>query len=160
MKTKINWNKILDEIQGMANVDKLRKELKGISAEIRNFDLHLKLNPATQKRLKDLEKRYENLMGSISKAQRQVDLEINRAYKQVQSAKTDLMKSLNKVKKKAKKHKKKIKKVSTKLKKKAKKTSKKAATKTKKTTKKVAKKTTRKTTKKKTAKKATRKKTS
>ena len=92
MTTQVNWQKIRNEFQRLADVDKLKAEVQRIGTEIRKFDYHSVLSPAAQAKVKTFEKRYSVLMRTIHQAQRQMDREFNRVLRQIKVHRTDLTK--------------------------------------------------------------------
>lgn len=100
MTSQVNWQKIRNELQRLADVDSLKSEVHRIGAEIRNFDFHSVLTPNAQDKVKNFEKRYTELMRTIHQAQRQVDREINRILRQIKTHGTDVTKVVNEQKEK------------------------------------------------------------
>lgn len=139
----INWEKIKAEIQKLTDVDYLSTELNRIANELKKFDVNAYLSPTAKTRLKDLEKRYSELLKGISKQQRQFDREFNKVVRSLKTHKTDIEKKLKVVQAKAKTQKAKVESVGEELKKKVAETvAAKAPSKKKVTKKKVTKKTT------------------
>ena len=58
----MNWEKIKAEVTKFADVEYLRKELHKISQDIGRFNLKSYLAPSTQKKIKSLEDRYNNML--------------------------------------------------------------------------------------------------
>jgi hypothetical protein len=94
MTGQMNWQKIRNEINRLTDVDKLKDEVHRIGTEIRKFDFHTVLSPSAQQKMKKFEKRYSHLMRSISKAQRQMDREINRVLRQIKVHRADVDKAV------------------------------------------------------------------
>lgn len=132
MAEKINWNKIKKELSQIKDLDSLKQELNKLSKEIKSFDVNAYLSPSAVNRLKNLEKRYNYLLKTIQKVQKQIDSEIDKAMSQVKKARTDFEKSidglLNMAKEQGQRLTKKSKAVKKKTKSVAKKTTKKKAT--------------------------------
>ena len=99
MNTQVNWKKIRDEFQRLADVDKLKKEVTRIGKDLRKFDFHTVLSPAAQAKVKKFERRYSDLMRTIHQAQRQMDREFNRVLRQINVHRTDVTKVVNEQKK-------------------------------------------------------------
>ncbi len=100
MTTQVNWKKIRSEFNRLADVDTLKSEVQRVGAEIRNFDFHTVLSPAAQQKVKTFEKRYSNLMRTISQAQRQVDREFNRILREIKTRRKDVNKAVTQQKSK------------------------------------------------------------
>ena len=90
MTTQVNWKKIRNELQRLADVDKLKSEVQRIGTEIRKFDFHTVLSPSAQTKVKNFEKRYAELMRTIHQAQRQMDREFNRILRQIKAHRSDV----------------------------------------------------------------------
>lgn len=85
MAKAIDWNKIRNELNKMANLDKITAELKKVKAELSHGDFHSILTPSALARVKKVEKKYSQLVKSAHKAQLQIDREVNRILRQVKS---------------------------------------------------------------------------
>ena len=85
MAKTIDWNKIKNELNKMANLEKITAELKKIRAELSHGDFHSILTPSALARVKKVEKRYSDLVKSAHKAQSQIDREVSRIMRQVKS---------------------------------------------------------------------------
>lgn len=85
MAKAIDWNKIRNELNKMANLDKITAELKKVRAEFSHGDFHSILSPSAIARVKKVEKKYSELVKSAHKAQLQIDREVNRIMRQVKS---------------------------------------------------------------------------
>ena len=92
MNTQVNWKKIRNEFQRLADVEKLKSEVHRIGTEIRKFDFHTVLSPAAATKVKNFEKRYADLMRTIHQAQRQMDREFNRILRQIKVHRSDVSK--------------------------------------------------------------------
>lgn len=66
------------DLAKLADVDYMKKELNRITAEIKKFDVHLKLSPQAKKRLKMLEKRFHQLKVRMLALQKHVDTEVDK----------------------------------------------------------------------------------
>jgi len=114
---QINWSKVLQELNKLADVDKIKREVKKVGIELRKFDINAHLSPSAKARLKNVEQSYQKLSRSIHKTQRQVDREFNRVLRNLKKHRSQAEKSLLTFKKTANSHKKKLEKVSMDLKK-------------------------------------------
>lgn len=85
MAKAIDWNKIRNELNKMANLDKITSELKKVRAELSHGDFHSILTPSALARVKRVEKKYSDLVKRAHKAQLQIDREVNRIMRQVKS---------------------------------------------------------------------------
>jgi hypothetical protein len=92
MNAQVNWKKIRNEFQRLADVDKLKSEVTRIGSEIRKFDFHKVLSPAAATKVKNFEKRYSELMKTIHQAQRQMDREFSRILRQIKVHRSDVNK--------------------------------------------------------------------
>ena len=121
-----NWRDRLEDLLKAKNLDELKSEFKRIGGdlqtEIQNFDLNEHLSPAAKSKVKDLEKRYNEVLKSIHKAQKQFDREFSKALKVMKSTQKDAEKKLDGIKKKVAAQKKQITKVTGKMKNTVKKT--------------------------------------
>lgn len=128
---KTDLNSLKKELGRLTDVDYLKKELNRIAGEIKKFDVHISLTPQAKETLNQLEKRFRELLNSLSDLQKQVDTNLVKFRKIVVKTQTEASKKfrvsmgLNK-KKATSKKKAASKKTSGKT---AKKTSKKAASK-------------------------------
>ena len=95
MNPQVNWQKIRDEFQRLTDVEQLKSEVHRIGHELRKFDLQKVLSPAAQDRVKHFEKRYAELVRTLTKAQTQVDREFNRLMKQIKDHRSDVTKVMN-----------------------------------------------------------------
>ena len=92
MNTQVNWKKIRNELQRLADVEQLKGEVARIGSEIRKFDFHSVLSPSAAQKVKTFEKRYTVLMRTIHQAQRQMDREFNRILRQIKTHRSDVTK--------------------------------------------------------------------
>ncbi len=92
MNTQVNWQKIREEFNRLADVEALKAEVQRIGTEIRNFDYHTVLTPTAKQKVKAFEKRYATLMRTISQGQRQMDREFNRILREIKVRRTDVNK--------------------------------------------------------------------
>lgn len=95
MNPQVNWQKIRDEFQRLTDVEQLKTEVHRIGSELRKFDLQSVLSPAAQEKVKHFEKRYAELVRTLTKAQTQVDREFNRLMKQIKDHRADVTKVMN-----------------------------------------------------------------
>lgn len=100
MNTQVNWKKIRNEFQRLADVDQLKSEVQRIGGELRKFDLNTVLSPKAQARVKVFEKRYAELMRTLQTAQRQMDREVNRILRQIKVHRADVNSVVNQQKNK------------------------------------------------------------
>ena len=140
----INLDRILKELSRFSNINTLRREIRKITGELRV--LQKAGTEQAKETIKQLEKRYAELITQFTRVQKQLDAEVGKAVDTIEKTRSDVEKAIDVYKKKASDHRDRLaKKFKTKPKAKAKKS--KAAAKT----------TTRKATKKATAKSATKK---
>ena len=66
------------DLAKLTDVEFLKKELARIADEIKGFDVHLRLSPQANRRLKTLEKRFHELKLRLTAMQKQVDSEVNK----------------------------------------------------------------------------------
>lgn len=99
-----NWRERLEELLKAKNLDDLKSEFRKIGgevqAEIQSFDLNAHLSPTAKARMKQLEKRYNEVLKTVQKAQKQFDREYNTAIKTMRTAQKDAEKRLEQMKKK------------------------------------------------------------
>lgn len=100
MATQVNWKKIRQEFNRLADVDKLKTEVQRIGTEIRGFNFQSVLSPSAQTKVKKFEKRYSELMKTIHTAQRQMDREFNKVLSQIKGHRVDVNKAVNQQKEK------------------------------------------------------------
>lgn len=100
MNTQVNWQRIRNEFQRLTDVETLKDEVQRIGTEIRRFDLQSVLSPAAQTKVKQLEKRYSELLRTIHQAQRQMDREFNRILRNIKVHRSDVSKIVNQQKNK------------------------------------------------------------
>lgn len=114
------WVHRFEELLKVKNLDDLKGELTKLAGdlqgEIQSFDLNAHLSPSAKARLRELEGRYNQVMRSVSKAQKEFDREFNRSIRVLKSTRDDAAKQLNLIKSKITKHRSTIVKASTKLK--------------------------------------------
>lgn len=70
---KTDLNSLKKELGRLTDVNYLKKELNRIAAEVKNFDVHPYLTPQARTRLERLEKRFRELLKSLTVLQKQVD---------------------------------------------------------------------------------------
>lgn len=100
MTSQVNWQKIRNEFQRLTDIDELKSEVQRIRNELAKFDFQSVLSPAATAKVKAFEKRYTVLMRTISKAQRQVDREVNRIMRQIKVHRNDVSKVMTEQKSK------------------------------------------------------------
>lgn len=83
----LDWTKIKKEINRLSDLEVLKTEIQKVREEVKNFDYQGFLSPSAQQRVKDFEKRYNKLMKTVGSAQRQIDREFNKLFRQVQKHK-------------------------------------------------------------------------
>lgn len=91
----LNWNQIHKDIREYADLEKLKKELLRLKAEIRSLNLRAFLSPAAEKRLKDLERRYADVLRTVHRAQRQLDREVARFMRKFKSTRVQAEKKID-----------------------------------------------------------------
>ena len=91
----LNWNQIHKDIRKYADLEKLKKELEWLKAEIRNLNLRAFLSPAAEKRLKDLEKKYAEVLRTVHRAQRQLDREVARFMRKFKTTRVEAEKKFD-----------------------------------------------------------------
>ena len=101
MAPQVNWQKIMQEVSKLSDVDHLKTEVKRISQELRKFDINEYLSPTAKRRLKVVEQRYQNISKTINRTQRQVDREVNRMIRNLKARRAVAEKTLKTVKAKA-----------------------------------------------------------
>jgi hypothetical protein len=110
-----HWKDRLENLLKSKNFDELKSELGKIAGEvqteIQNFDLNAHLSPSAKKKVKELEKRYNEVLRNIQKAQKQFDREFNKTLRTFKKTRTDAEKRLGLIKKKVGQHKAKLAKV-------------------------------------------------
>lgn len=99
-----NWRERLEELLKAKNLDDLKSELSKIGSELQNeihsFDINAHLSPEAKSKVKQLEKRYNEVLKSIHKAQKQFDREFNKTLRTLKSTQKDAEKRLSTIKKK------------------------------------------------------------
>jgi hypothetical protein len=102
------WVARLEEILQVKNVDELKSELTKLAGEvqteIQNFDIKEHLSPEAKSRLKSLEKRYNEVVRAVHKAQKEFDREFNKSLRTLKSTRQEAEKQLNAIKNKITKH--------------------------------------------------------
>ncbi len=76
------------------NVKYLVSELNKATKELKKFEVAKTIETTASKKLSDLDSRYKNIKSQINKIQKQVDLEMSRAYTTVKTAQKEASKSL------------------------------------------------------------------
>lgn len=116
-----NWRERLEEVLKAKSLEDLKSELTKIGTdlqkEINSFDINAHLSPEAKARVKKLEKRYNDVLKSVHKAQKQFDREFNKAMRTMKSTQKDAEKRLNNIKKKVKAQKKQLIKTTSKVRK-------------------------------------------
>ncbi len=118
------WVLRLEELLKVKNLDDLKSELTKVAAEIQteiqSFDINEHLSPEARTRLKKLERRYNEVMRGVHKAQKQFDREFNKSLRVLKRTRQDAEKQIQMLKTKVTKHRSTIVKASSNLKKKVK----------------------------------------
>lgn len=78
----LNWTQIAKEIQQYTDIEKLKKDLDRIKADIRKGNLKAYISPAAAQKLEDLESKYSDILKSVHRTQRQLDREVHRFVRQ------------------------------------------------------------------------------
>jgi hypothetical protein len=95
---QVNWSKLLNELNKIADVERLKTEVRRIGQEIRKFDINAHLSPTARERLKTVEGKYHEITKTLSRTQRQVDREFNRVLRNLKTQKNKAEKGLEVVK--------------------------------------------------------------
>lgn len=95
MNPKINWQKLITEVQKYRDIEKLKGEVQRITKDVKNFDFHTVLTPSAQAKVKAFEKQYGQLLKKVQVAQRQADREFNRLLRQVKTYRDTLLNRRN-----------------------------------------------------------------
>jgi hypothetical protein len=102
------WVARLEEILQVKNVDDLKTELSKLATEvqteIQNFDIKDHLSPEAKSRLKSLEKRYNEVVRAVHKAQKEFDRDFNKSMRSLKNTRQEAAKQLNAIKNKITKH--------------------------------------------------------
>lgn len=115
-KDKIN--KLRDELLKYKSVDAVKTEVARLAKEFRKVDLQAKLSDRNKERVRKIETRYNDVVKTIAKFQKQFDKEIAQVINLFQKSRTEAKQKFTDVKKKAESHKETIsKKIKTTLKK-------------------------------------------
>ncbi|MCM2281966.1 MAG: hypothetical protein NDI61_08990 [Bdellovibrionaceae bacterium] len=83
---KTDLNSIKTELQRLTDLDYLKKELGQIKADIKKFDIRIKMSPQAKSRLKQLESRFHDIRNKMTALQKQVDSEVNKLIQTLRSA--------------------------------------------------------------------------
>lgn len=92
---QVNWEKLKDELNKIANVERLKSEVQRISHEIKKFDINARLSPTARERLKTMESKYFEISKTITRTQRQVDREFNRVLRNLKDQRQKAEKGLD-----------------------------------------------------------------
>ena len=118
------WVLRLEELLKVKNIDELKGELTKLASEIQSelqqFDINSHLSSDAKKRVKVFEKRYNEVINLIQKAQKDFDREFNKRVRVLKRARQDAEKQIKSFKARVAKHRNEIIKVSTNLRKKIK----------------------------------------
>lgn len=90
-------NTLREQFRKITDLEYLKKELAKITAEIKKFDLHVKLTPQTLERIRALEKRFYDVRKRILALQKQVDTEVNKFKEVIYKTRTGAEARLRKV---------------------------------------------------------------
>lgn len=101
--SQININQIREELMKIKDFDSLKKEVKKLVKEIEKFDFK-KAIPADK--MDYIEKKYKEIMGTISTVQNKVEKEMDKTMKMVSSRREEAYKVLKEAQKQAYKQKK------------------------------------------------------
>lgn len=101
--SQLNINQIREELMKIKDFDSLKKEIKKLITEIEKFDFK-KAIPADK--MDYIEKKYKEIMGTISTVQNKVEKEVDKTMKLVSSRREEAFKVLKEAQKQALKQKK------------------------------------------------------
>lgn len=119
-KDKIN--KLKNELLKYNSIDAVKTEVTRLANDFRKVDLQSKLSDRNKQRVRKIETRYNEVVKTIAKIQKQFDKEISQVISLFQKSRTEAKQRFTDVKKKAESHKETIsKKIKTTLKKQKKK---------------------------------------
>jgi ABC-type dipeptide/oligopeptide/nickel transport system ATPase subunit len=114
-----NWRNRLDELIAVKSVDDLKSELVKlggeIHSEIQKFDIHEHLSPQAKEKIKNLESAYTDVLKSLHRVQKQVDREFNKTLRVLKKTRKDAEKHISGMRKKVGTHKTKLEKVTRKM---------------------------------------------
>lgn len=116
MNPNLNWQKIRSELNKLSDVEFLKSELQKVGKEIKKIDLKAKLGPKAQQNLNKIEKKYNSVMQTITKAQRQIDRDFNKVARALKNQKMTTQQKIDLVRKMALEHKSKLKNTTRKVK--------------------------------------------
>lgn len=100
----LDWQKIRTELAKIKDMQTLKEELHKLSTEIKKIDLDSNLVPQARKQLASLQNRYETFVVQLSSAQKQLDREFNRVWRQMRQTKVQAQSTLKMAKKDVLKH--------------------------------------------------------
>ena len=107
---RLNWTTIKKEIEKFGSVDDIRVEFQKLVKEINKIDLNSYLSPQAQKRLRELETRYQKFMTKMNRTQRDFDREFDKVVRLLKKRKNEVENVFGSYKAKAKQHKKTVRK--------------------------------------------------
>ncbi len=115
-KDKIN--KLKNELLKYNTIDAVKTEVTRLANDFRKVDLQSKLSDRNKERVRKIETRYNEVVKTIAKIQKQLDKEISQVISLFQKSRTEAKQKFSDVKKRAESHKETIsKKIKTSLKK-------------------------------------------
>ncbi|OQW48468.1 MAG: hypothetical protein A4S09_04625 [Proteobacteria bacterium SG_bin7] len=115
-KDKIN--KLKNELLKYNSIDAVKTEVTRLANDFRKVDLQSKLSERNKERVRKIETRYNEVVKTIAKIQKQLDKEISQVISLFQKSRTEAKQKFSDVKKRAESHKENIsKKIKTTLKK-------------------------------------------
>lgn len=100
---KTDLNSIKKELSRLANVENLKKEINRIAHEVKNFDEYLPLNDQAKERLNRMEKRFRELMHTLTDLQKQIDQNVTKFMKSMRGTSATAKKARSTKKKTARK---------------------------------------------------------
>ncbi len=83
---KTDLKSLKKELKRLADIETLKNELNRIASDIKKFDMHITLTPQAQSKLALLERRFRQLLKSLTDLQKQVDSRLGRLVKLVRKA--------------------------------------------------------------------------
>lgn len=76
------------------NVQYLKSEVEKAAKELKKLELKKSIEATASKKMTDLDSKYKNIRSQINTIQKQVDLEMSRAYSTIKTAQKEATKSL------------------------------------------------------------------
>lgn len=95
---KMNFQKLKEEIMKLTSIESFKSEIQKISQEIK-ANINSSLSPQAKENIKKLEKKYNELVVALNKAQKQLEAELKKAMQIVKKTRIDVEKKLHILKK-------------------------------------------------------------